>query len=71
MIADPRFPVFFLSISLSLSPQNFSTRTCSEVRLSRALCADRRPVASPFRGRERRDSLDRGISKARHVLKRG
>jgi hypothetical protein len=30
--------------------------------LPKALCARVRPVASPFRGREGRDSLDRGIS---------
>ena len=38
-------------------------RSCREVRPSEALCACQRPVASPFRGREGRDSLDRGISR--------
>ena len=34
----------------------------SGVGPSRALCVGRKRVASPFRGRERRDSLDRGMN---------
>ena len=64
MIADPRFPDVFLAMSPSLSPQ---ISTYMETVLSRPLCVGRMRVASPFRGRERRDSLDRGISDARSM----
>ena len=48
----------------SLSPH---VSTYVKQILLRPLCVGRTGVASPFRGRERRDSLDRGISDARSM----